>query len=310
MRETIYSSMQQLIGDTPLMALDRYGRGLGGRLLAKLESFNPCGSIKDRVALNMIVEAERAGRLKPGAVIIEPTSGNTGIGLCAVAAVRGYRAIIVMPDSMSVERRRLMGAYGARVVLTPGALGMRGAIEKAQALLREYPGAFMPGQFDNMDNPQAHYLTTGPEIWRATGGQVAALVAGVGTGGTISGAGRYLKQRDGGVCVVAVEPETSNVLSGGAAGPHPLEGIGAGFVPGALDTSIYDRVELVSGEQAYAAARELARTEGLLCGVSSGAALHAARKLAAEPRFAGKNIVAILPDTGERYLSTPLWALE
>lgn len=310
MRETIYSSMQQLIGDTPLVALDRYGRGLGGRLLAKLESFNPCGSIKDRVALNMIVEAERAGRLKPGAVIIEPTSGNTGIGLCAVAAVRGYRAIIVMPDSMSVERRRLMGAYGARVVLTPGALGMRGAIEKAQALLREYPGAFMPGQFDNMDNPQAHYLTTGPEIWRATGGQVAALVAGVGTGGTISGAGRYLKQRDGGVCVVAVEPETSNVLSGGAAGPHPLEGIGAGFVPGALDTSIYDRVELVSGEQAYAAARELARTEGLLCGVSSGAALHAARKLAAEPRFAGKNIVAILPDTGERYLSTPLWALE
>ena len=310
MRETIYSSMQQLIGDTPLVALDRYGRGLGGRLLAKLESFNPCGSIKDRVALNMIVEAERAGRLKPGAVIIEPTSGNTGIGLCAVAAVRGYRAIIVMPDSMSVERRRLMGAYGAQVVLTPGALGMRGAIEKAQALLREYPGAFMPGQFDNMDNPQAHYLTTGPEIWRATGGQVAALVAGVGTGGTISGAGRYLKQRDGGVCVVAVEPETSNVLSGGAAGPHPLEGIGAGFVPGALDTSIYDRVELVSGEQAYAAARELARTEGLLCGVSSGAALHAARKLAAEPRFAGKNIVAILPDTGERYLSTPLWALE
>ncbi len=310
MRETIYSSMQQLIGDTPLVALDRYGRGLGGRLLAKLESFNPCGSIKDRVALNMIVEAERAGRLKPGAVIIEPTSGNTGIGLCAVAAVRGYRAIIVMPDSMSVERRRLMGAYGARVVLTPGALGMRGAIEKAQALLREYPGAFMPGQFDNMDNPQAHYLTTGPEIWRATGGQVAALVAGVGTGGTISGAGRYLKQRDAGVCVVAVEPETSNVLSGGAAGPHPLEGIGAGFVPGALDTSIYDRVELVSGEQAYAAARELARTEGLLCGVSSGAALHAARKLAAEPRFAGKNIVAILPDTGERYLSTPLWALE
>lgn len=310
MRETIYSSMQQLIGDTPLVALDRYGRGLGGRLLAKLESFNPCGSIKDRVALNMIVEAERAGRLKPGAVIIEPTSGNTGIGLCAVAAVRGYRAIIVMPDSMSVERRRLMGAYGAQVVLTPGALGMRGAIEKAQALLREYPGAFMPGQFDNMDNPQAHYLTTGPEIWRATDGQVAALVAGVGTGGTISGAGRYLKQRDGGVCVVAVEPETSNVLSGGAAGPHPLEGIGAGFVPGALDTSIYDRVELVSGEQAYAAARELARTEGLLCGVSSGAALHAARKLAAEPRFAGKNIVAILPDTGERYLSTPLWALE
>ncbi len=310
MRETIYSSMQQLIGDTPLVALDRYGRGLGGRLLAKLESFNPCGSIKDRVALNMIVEAERAGRLKPGAVIIEPTSGNTGIGLCAVAAVRGYRAIIVMPDSMSVERRRLMGAYGAQVVLTPGALGMRGAIEKAQALLREYPGAFMPGQFDNMDNPQAHYLTTGPEIWRATDGQVAALVAGVGTGGTISGAGRYLKQRDAGVCVVAVEPETSNVLSGGAAGPHPLEGIGAGFVPGALDTSIYDRVELVSGEQAYAAARELARTEGLLCGVSSGAALHAARKLAAEPRFAGKNIVAILPDTGERYLSTPLWALE
>ena len=310
MRETIYSSMQQLIGDTPLVALDRYGRGLGGRLLAKLESFNPCGSIKDRVALNMIVEAERAGRLKPGAVIIEPTSGNTGIGLCAVAAVRGYRAIIVMPDSMSVERRRLMGAYGAQVVLTPGALGMRGAIEKAQALLREYPGAFMPGQFDNMDNPQAHYLTTGPEIWRATGGQVAALVAGVGTGGTISGAGRYLKQRDAGVCVVAVEPETSNVLSGGAAGPHPLEAIGAGFVPGALDTSIYDRVELVSGEQAYAAARELARTEGLLCGVSSGAALHAARKLAAEPRFAGKNIVAILPDTGERYLSTPLWALE
>lgn len=310
MRETIYSSMQQLIGDTPLVALDRYGRGLGGRLLAKLESFNPCGSIKDRVALNMIVEAERAGRLKPGAVIIEPTSGNTGIGLCAVAAVRGYRAIIVMPDSMSVERRRLMSAYGAQVVLTTGALGMRGAIEKAQALLREYPGAFMPGQFDNMDNPQAHYLTTGPEIWRATDGQVAALVAGVGTGGTISGAGRYLKQRDGGVCVVAVEPETSNMLSGGAAGPHPLEGIGAGFVPGALDTSIYDRVELVSGEQAYAAARELARTEGLLCGVSSGAALHAARKLAAEPRFAGKNIVAILPDTGERYLSTPLWALE
>lgn len=308
----IFTSVEQMMGGTPLLELTRLEKkdALQARILAKLECMNPAGSSKDRVALSILNDAQRRGKIGPGSVIVEPTSGNTGIGLCAVAAARGYRVIIVMPETMSRERQQIMRAFGAQVVLTEGKAGMQGAIDRAEALVKEIPGAFLAGQFTNPANPEAHYAGTGPEIERDTGGQIDFLVAGVGTGGTISGAGRYLKQRDGGVCVVAVEPETSNVLSGGAAGPHPLEGIGAGFVPGALDTSIYDRVELVSGEQAYAAARELARTEGLLCGVSSGAALHAARKLAAEPRFAGKNIVAILPDTGERYLSTPLWALE
>lgn len=306
----IYESMAELIGNTPLLHLGGYEQrhGLGARLLGKVEFFNPAGSVKDRVAREMLDAAERAGKIGPGAVIIEPTSGNTGIGLAAIAATRGMRAIIVMPDSMSVERQRLMKAYGAEVVLTPGAKGMAGAIERADELAAETPGSFIPSQFSNPDNPAAHYKTTGPEIWRDTEGAVDILVAGVGTGGTITGTGRYLKERNPAVRVVAVEPATSAVLSGGAAGPHGLQGIGAGFIPEALDTSVYDEVLPIADEEAFAAGRELAAKDGLLVGITSGAAVAAAAKLAARPENAGKTIVAILPDTGERYLTTAMFA--
>lgn len=306
----IYESMAELIGNTPLLHLGGYEQrhGLGARLLGKVEFFNPAGSVKDRVAREMLDAAERAGKIGPGAVIIEPTSGNTGIGLAAIAATRGMRAIIVMPDSMSVERQRLMKAFGAEVVLTPGAKGMAGAIERAEELAAETPGSFIPSQFSNPDNPAAHYKTTGPEIWRDTEGEVDILVAGVGTGGTITGTGRYLKERNPAVRVVAVEPATSAVLSGGAAGPHGLQGIGAGFIPEALDTSVYDEVLPIADEEAFAAGRELAAKDGLLVGITSGAAVAAAAKLAARPENAGKTIVAILPDTGERYLTTAMFA--
>lgn len=306
----IYESMPELIGNTPLLHLGGYEQrhGLGARLLGKVEFFNPAGSVKDRVAREMLDAAERAGKIGPDAVIIEPTSGNTGIGLAAIAATRGMRAIIVMPDSMSVERQRLMKAYGAEVVLTPGAKGMAGAIERAEELAAETPGSFIPSQFSNPDNPAAHYKTTGPEIWRDTEGAVDILVAGVGTGGTITGTGRYLKERNPAVRVVAVEPATSAVLSGGAAGPHGLQGIGAGFVPEALDASVYDEVLPIADEEAFAAGRELAAKDGLLVGITSGAAVAAAAKLAARPENAGKTIVAILPDTGERYLTTAMFA--
>lgn len=306
----IYESMAELIGNTPLLHLGGYEQrhGLGARLLGKVEFFNPAGSVKDRVAREMLDAAERAGKIGPGAVIIEPTSGNTGIGLAAIAATRGMRAIIVMPDSMSVERQRLMKAFGAEVVLTPGAKGMAGAIERAGELAAETSGSFIPSQFSNPDNPAAHYKTTGPEIWRDTEGAVDILVAGVGTGGTITGTGRYLKERNPAVRVVAVEPATSAVLSGGAAGPHGLQGIGAGFIPEALDTSVYDEVLPIADEEAFAAGRELAAKDGLLVGITSGAAVAAAAKLAARPENAGKTIVAILPDTGERYLTTAMFA--
>lgn len=306
----IYESMAELIGNTPLLHLGGYEQrhGLGARLLGKVEFFNPAGSVKDRVAREMLDAAERAGKIGPGAVIIEPTSGNTGIGLAAIAATRGMRAIIVMPDSMSVERQRLMKAFGAEVVLTPGAKGMAGAIERAGELAAERSGSFIPSQFSNPDNPAAHYKTTGPEIWRDTEGAVDILVAGVGTGGTITGTGRYLKERNPAVRVVAVEPATSAVLSGGAAGPHGLQGIGAGFIPEALDTSVYDEVLPIADEEAFAAGRELAAKDGLLVGITSGAAVAAAAKLAARPENAGKTIVAILPDTGERYLTTAMFA--
>lgn len=306
----IYESMAELIGNTPLLHLGGYEQrhGLGARLLGKVEFLNPAGSVKDRVAREMLDAAEAAGKIGPGSTIIEPTSGNTGIGLAALAPSRGMRAIIVMPDSMSVERQRLMKAYGAEVVLTPGAKGMAGAIERAEELAAETPGSFIPSQFSNPDNPAAHYKTTGPEIWRDTEGAVDILVAGVGTGGTITGTGRYLKERNPAVRVVAVEPATSAVLSGGAAGPHGLQGIGAGFIPEALDTSVYDEVLPIADEEAFAAGRELAAKDGLLVGITSGAAVAAAAKLAARPENAGKTIVAILPDTGERYLTTAMFA--
>ena len=305
----IYHSAEELIGGTPLLILERLEQtqNLNASILAKLEYLNPAGSVKDRVALAMIDDAERRGILKPGSVIIEPTSGNTGIGLACVAAVRGYRAIIVMPDSMSAERISLMRAYGAEVVLTPGAKGMSGAIAKAEALAKEMPGSFIPGQFDNPANAQAHFDTTGPEIWADTDGNVDIFVAGAGTGGTITGTGRYLKGQKPGVQIVAVEPAGSPVLSGGKAGKHGLQGIGAGFVPSVLDVTIFDRVIRVTEEEAYAAARALAKTEGILAGISSGAALHAAMVLAKEPENAGKTIVVLLPDTGDRYLSTELF---
>ena len=305
----IYHSAEELIGGTPLLALARLKKtqNLNASILAKLEYLNPAGSVKDRVALAMIDDAERRGILKPGSVIIEPTSGNTGIGLACVAAVRGYRAIIVMPDSMSAERISLMRAYGAEVILTPGAEGMSGAIAKAEALAKEMPGSFIPGQFDNPANAQAHFDTTGPEIWAGTDGNVDIFVAGAGTGGTITGTGRYLKGQKPGVQIVAVEPAGSPVLSGGKAGKHGLQGIGAGFVPSVLDVTIFDRVIRVTEEEAYAAARALAKTEGILAGISSGAALHAAMVLAKEPEHAGKTIVVLLPDTGDRYLSTELF---
>ncbi len=305
----VYTSVQQLIGGTPLLELTRMEvcEGLQARLLAKLECFNPAGSAKDRVALAMVLDAEQRGVLKPGGTIIEPTSGNTGIGLASVAAARGYRAVIVMPDSMSRERQLLMGAYGAQLVLTPGSEGMTGAIAKAQALAAEIPNSFIPDQFNNPANAKAHFESTGPEIWLDTGGKVDIFVAGVGTGGTITGVGGYLKQQNPSVKIVAVEPADSPLLSGGRAGPHGLQGIGANFVPGVLDTAIYDEIIPVTTEQAYAAGRALGHTEGILVGISSGAALHAALEQAKRPENAGKTVVVLLPDTGERYLSTAMF---
>lgn len=297
----IYSDITELIGGTPLVRLSRFAPGLG--VLAKLERQNPAGSAKDRVALSMLRAAEAEGRLAPGGLVIEPTSGNTGIGLAALAAALGYRAVIVMPDSMSPERVKLIAACGAEVVLTPGAEGMSGAVAKAEEISARSPGSIVAGQFSNPANPRAHYETTGPEIWRDTDGRVAAFVCGVGTGGTITGVGRYLKEQDPAVRVIAMEPASSPLLSEGRAGAHAIQGIGANFVPEALDTSVYDEVVTVTDEDALAAMRELARTEGLLCGVSSGAAAFAARELARRPEFAGKNVVCLLPDTGERYLS-------
>ncbi|MBE6947964.1 MAG: cysteine synthase A [Ruminococcaceae bacterium] len=305
----IYSSAEDLIGGTPLLELNRLAQseGLRARVLAKLERGNPGGSAKDRVALAMINDAENRGVLKPGGTIIEPTSGNTGIGLAMVAAVRGYKAVIVMPDSMSVERQKLMLAYGAELVLTPGSLGMSGAIAKVEELAKEIPNSFIAGQFENPANAKAHYETTGPEIWADTDGAVDLFVAGVGTGGTVTGVGRYLKKRKSTVQVVAVEPASSPLLSGGKAGPHGLQGIGANFIPGVLDKGIYDAVMPVTQEQAHAAGRLLAHREGILAGISSGAALHAALELAKREENTGKTIVVLLPDTGDRYLSTELF---
>ena len=299
----IANDITAAIGGTPLVALDRFAGRLPGRVVAKLEGLNPAGSAKDRVAAQMILSAEADGRLRPGATILEPTSGNTGIGLAAIGAARGYRVVIVMPDSMSVERRKLLRAYGAELVLTPGAEGMSGAIARAEALARETPGAWIAGQFDNPANPEAHFRTTGPEIWRDTDGQVGAFVAGVGTGGTITGVGRNLKEQNPAVRVVAVEPEKSPVLRGGAPAAHAIQGIGANFVPGNYDAAVVDEVAGVTDEDALRAARELVRAEGLLVGVSSGAAAWAARELARRPESAGKLIVALFPDGGERYLS-------
>ena len=306
----IYTSVDQLIGGTPLLELTHIEKTLGlkAKVLAKLEYLNPAGSVKDRVARAMIDDAEASGKLKPGSVIIEPTSGNTGIGLAAVAAARGYRIIIVMPDSMSMERRMLMKAYGAELVLTEGKLGMKGAIAKAEELAAQIPGGFIAGQFVNPANPKAHFETTGPEIFADTDGEVDIFVAGVGTGGTITGTGEYLKSRKPGVRVVAVEPDTSAVLSGGEAGPHKLQGIGAGFVPEVLNTSVYDEVIPVAAGDAFAAGRLLGRSEGVLVGISSGAAAWAAIELAKREENAGKTIVVLLPDTGDRYLSTEMFA--
>ena len=306
----IYTSADQLTGHTPLLELTHLEQDyrLEARLLAKLEYFNPAGSVKDRVAKAMLDDAEARGALKPGAVIIEPTSGNTGIGLASVAAARGYRIIIVMPETMSMERRQIMKAYGAELVLTEGAKGMPGAIAKAEELARELPGSFIPGQFVNPANAQAHYDTTGPEIWQDTDGQVDLFVAGVGTGGTITGVGRYLKERNPAVRIVAVEPAGSPVLSGGKAGPHKIQGIGGGFVPEVLDTGIYDEIIQVADEDAFALGRQIGRREGVLVGISAGAAAWAAVELAKRPENRGKTIVALLPDTGDRYLSTPMFA--
>lgn len=305
----IYTSAEQLIGKTPLLELSNIERemNLKARIIAKLEYLNPAGSVKDRVARAMLDEAEKSGRLKKNSVIIEPTSGNTGIGLASVAAARGYRLIIVMPDTMSVERRQIMKAYGAELVLSDGAKGMSGAIEKAEELAKEIPDSFIAGQFVNPANPKAHYDTTGPEIFGDTDGRVDIFVAGVGTGGTLTGTGRYLKEKKADVKIVAVEPDTSPVLSKGTAGPHKIQGIGAGFVPEVLDTGIYDEVIAVSGEDAFAAARLIGKKEGILVGISSGAAAHAAISLAERPENRGKNIVVLLPDTGDRYLSSGLF---
>ena len=306
----IFTSADQLIGKTPLLELTHLEEAeqLAAKILAKLEFFNPAGSAKDRVALAMILDAEEKGLLTPGSTIIEPTSGNTGIGLAAVAAARGYKAIIVMPDSMSAERQILMGAYGAQLVLTPGCLGMSGAIAKAEELAREIPGSFIPDQFGNSANAKAHYDTTGPEIWTDTDGKVDIFVATVGTGGTITGTGRYLKERNPNIRIIAVEPAESPLLSGGKAAPHGIQGIGAYFIPKVLDTAIYDDVMTVTTEESYAMGRKLGKTEGILCGISSGAALCAAVQLAKEPENAGKTIAVLLPDTGDRYLSTPLFS--
>ena len=306
----IFTSADQLIGHTPLMELTNIEKkhGLKAKLLAKLEYFNPAGSVKDRIAKAMIDYAEAKGLLKPGSVIIEPTSGNTGIGLASVAAARGYRIIIVMPETMSIERRQIMKAYGAELVLTEGAKGMKGAIAKAEELSREIPNSFIPGQFVNPANPKAHFETTGPEIFDDTDGKVDIFVAGVGTGGTVTGVGQYLKSRNPSVKVVAVEPKSSAVLSTGVAGPHKIQGIGAGFVPDVLDTKVYDEIIPVTNEDAFAAGKEIGRSEGVLVGISSGAALWAGIDLAKRPENAGKTIVVLLPDTGDRYLSTPLFA--
>ena len=306
----IYTSADQLIGKTPLLELTHLEKELKleARILAKLEYFNPAGSVKDRIAKAMIDDAEAKGALKPGSVIIEPTSGNTGIGLASVAAARGYRIIIVMPETMSVERRQLMKAYGAELVLTEGAKGMKGAIAKAEELAKEIPNSFIPGQFVNPANPAAHKATTGPEIWEDTDGEVDIFVAGVGTGGTITGVGEYLKSQNPNVKVVAVEPATSPVLSKGTAGAHKIQGIGAGFVPAVLDTKVYDEIIPVENEAAFATGKKVGKTEGVLVGISSGAAVWAAVELAKRPENKGKTIVALLPDTGDRYLSTPLFA--
>ncbi len=305
----IYTSADQLIGRTPLLELTHIENNLGlkAKILAKLEYFNPAGSVKDRIAKAMIDDAERSGKLTPDSVIIEPTSGNTGIGLAAVAAARGYRIIIVMPETMSVERRQLMKAYGAELVLTEGAKGMKGAIAKAEELAKEIPHSFIPSQFTNPANPKAHILTTGPEIWEDTDGKVDIFVAGVGTGGTITGVGEYLKSKNPNIKIVAVEPESSAVLSTGVAGAHKIQGIGAGFVPDVLNTKIYDEIITVSNEDAFETGRLIGKSEGVLVGISSGAAAWAAIELAKRPENEGKNIVVLLPDTGDRYLSTPLF---
>ena len=306
----IYTSADQLIGKTPLLELTHIEKkfGLKAKILAKLEYFNPAGSVKDRVARAMIDDAEAKGILKPGSVIIEPTSGNTGIGLASVAAARGYRIIIVMPETMSVERRQIMKAYGAELVLTEGAKGMKGAIAKADELAKEIPDSFVPGQFVNPANPKAHFETTGPEIWEDTDGQVDWFVAGVGTGGTVTGVGQYLKSKNPAVKVAAVEPKSSAVLSTGVAGSHKIQGIGAGFVPDVLDTKVYDEIIPVDNDDAFRLGKEMGRSEGVLVGISSGAALWAAIEIAKRPENEGKNIVVLLPDTGDRYLSTPLFA--
>ena len=306
---SLYTSAQQLIGNTPLLMLNNLSKNkqLSATLLGKLEGWNPAGSVKDRVALAMIEDAENKGLLKPGSTIIEPTSGNTGIGLASVAACKGYRTIIVMPDSMSMERRLLMGAYGAELVLTPGSEGMTGAIKKAQQLASEIPDSFIPGQFDNPANPAAHRASTGPEIWDDTQGEVDIFVAGVGTGGTLTGVGAYLKQKNPNIQVIAVEPASSPLLSKGLSGSHGLQGIGANFIPSVLDTHIYDEIITVTETEAYAAGRLMGITEGVLVGISAGAALHAAIEVAMRPENTGKQIVVLLPDSGDRYLSTPMY---
>mgnify|MGYP002614884252 FL=1 len=307
---TVYKAISDLIGNTPLVELTHIEEkeGLDSRVVAKVEFFNPAGSVKDRIAKKMIEDAEKKGLIKPGATLIEPTSGNTGIGIASVAAAKGYKAIMTMPETMSVERRNLLKAYGAKVVLTDGKTGMKGAIAKAKELAATIPNSFIPSQFENPSNPQAHYESTGPEIWKDTEGKVDIFVAGVGTGGTVSGTGKYLKDQNPNVKVVAVEPATSPVLSQGHAGPHGIQGIGAGFVPNTLDTSVYDEVFTVTNEQAYETGRLIAHNEGMLVGISSGAATYAAIQIAKRPENKGKTIVVLLPDTGERYLSTPMFA--
>ncbi|MDR1016193.1 MAG: cysteine synthase A [Coriobacteriales bacterium] len=305
----VYKSIEETIGNTPLVELGGYEKEVGAKahLLGKLEMFNPAGSVKDRIAKAMLDDAEQAGKIKPGATLIEPTSGNTGIGLASIAAARGYHLILTMPETMSLERRQLLAAYGAEIVLTPGAEGMKGAIAKADELHEQTPGSFIPGQFVNQANPAIHKATTGPEIWRDTDGQVAAIVSGVGTGGTVSGVGEYLKEQDPSVHVVAIEPSASPFLSTGHGGSHKIQGIGAGFEPKTFHRPVVDEILTVSNEDAFATAKALGRTDGVLVGISSGAALAAATELAKRPEFAGKNIVVILPDTGERYLSTGLF---